>query len=367
MPFCKSKCFYCDFYSKTGCGELIPGYADAVCAEIESAAEKYRGYTADTVYFGGGTPTVLRPEDFGKILSSVRRAFGIIGDAEISTECNPGTVNAGYLQKLRSAGVNRLSIGVQSADAGELKALGRLHTFGDFADCVKWAREAGFDNISADVMYGIPGQTLGSYEKTLREVCGLGVDHLSAYCLRLEEGTPLWKRRDRISLPSDEEQLEMYRMTERILKEFSLFRYEISNFAAYGRESLHNIKYWNRDAYLGIGPAAHSFIGGQRFFNRADTGAYIRGEQISSERQAVSGKEAVEEYIMLRMRLEKGIDANEFSENFPGSPGIFELLDEKMKKYIDGGFVIRENGYRFTTEGFFVSNTVLSDVLDFEY
>ena len=336
-------------------------YTSELIRRMKSFASEHTRYRADTVYFGGGTPTLLPTECFSGLMSTLRDRFTVDDSAEISVECNPATIGREGLAELRAMGVNRLSIGLQSANENELRALGRLHSFGDFCRCYSYAREAGFDNISIDLMYGIPEQTVDSFENTLRQVISLSPEHISAYGLKIEDGTVFGKMRDSLILPDEDEELAMYKLCRTMLEENGYARYEISNFSKAGRESRHNLRYWMLDDYIGFGVAAHSLIEGERFGNSRDIDAFLRGEDITAERTVISDGERVREYVMLGLRLGKGISPEEYralsgSELYSDMPNI--------RRFIDGGLLREKNGrIAFTDEGFFVSNAVISELI----
>lgn len=340
-------------------------YTDELCRRIKEFGEKYGRRRADTLYFGGGTPTLLPLGCFERLFEVLNETFEISPEAEITVECNPATMKKDGFAALKLFGVNRLSIGLQSADDGELRVLGRLHTFAEFCDSFRAAREAGFDNISIDLMYGIPDQTLQSFENTLNEVCKLSPEHISAYGLRIEENTPMAraKKKNLLVLPDEDTEFLMYCRCEEILRENGYNRYEISNFAKEGRESRHNLRYWQREDYIGFGVAAHSFVDGKRFGNAHHLKAFLHKEDITEECEDITPKEALYEYVMLGLRLQSGIDLSEY-EKIAGESFIktFPQTEEMLRM----GYFKEENGrISFTNKGFFVSNTILADMLIF--
>ncbi len=365
VPFCLQKCLYCDFCSFAGRGsEMISEYVSALCREIEFMSQRCRGYSVDTIYFGGGTPTLMSARDFERVFGALVSSFLIESGCEISTECNPATADREYLRDIRSLGVNRLSIGLQSANENELAALGRIHSCSDFVDIYKDARAAGFENISADLMYGIPLQTAESFGRTLRLVTDLSPEHISAYGLKIEDGTPFGKMNGDLLLPDEDTEYGMYMMCTEYLAERGYAKYEISNFSRQGRESRHNIKYWRGEPYLGFGVSAHSYFEGVRYANSRDLDGYISGEDITEERRRISPSERVTEYVMLRMRMSDGVSRSEFSELFAES--FDERYGDALGRYIDAGYVISEGDRVFFSDGgFFISNYILSDILDF--
>ncbi len=363
IPFCRSKCHYCDFYSAvTGQQDRVERYVERLCEDLTGWSEQCRAYTVDSVYFGGGTPTALTAKQLDRILGTVFRRYLVAKDCEITAECNPTSSGSELFRAMCASGFNRLSVGLQSANEEELKLLGRTHTPDDFLRTWEAARSAGFDNMSVDVMFGIPSQTPESFRKTLQTVSKLAPDHLSAYALTVEPGTRFGRALP-APLPDEETVTGMYTEMIGTLAEFGLEQYEISNFAKAGARSRHNCKYWNAEEYLGFGPAAHSDFGGERFGNRRDLDAYLRGECVTAERErpSVAGRE--NEYVMLRMRLCEGLDGDAFAERFGhGADAFFE----KLRPYLPGGYVREtERGMAFTTKGFLVSNAILSEVVDF--
>ena len=321
IPFCIRKCNYCDFCSYTRKdGRDMREYSIELCRRIREFADNQpKKLTVDTVYFGGGTPTLLPADCFSDIMEVIGSSFDISVDAEVTAECNPASIGLDGLRRLKDVGINRLSIGLQSTNDNELSELGRLHTFSDFCDVYRDAREAGFDNISVDLMYGIPDQTVESFENTLSEVVSLSPEHISAYGLKIEQGTVFWTKRQALKLPDEDGEYEMYTLCVDMLKKNGYGRYEISNFAKQGKESKHNLKYWRLEDYVGFGVAAHSCFGGERFGNSRDMEGFLAGKDITEERYSVSAEERRREYVMLSLRLEKGIDTEEYEAKW-GSP-----------------------------------------------
>ena len=365
IPFCGSKCHYCDFCSFPNQSENTKqAYCDALCAQMKRYAPLAADYEVDTVYFGGGTPTALPAEMLCALLDQVKQLFCVAKDAEITAECNPATANAAYFSAMRKAGFNRLSIGAQSMHESELRLLGRAHTVEDFRATVQLARAAGFENISADLMYGIPEQTRQSLAESVGALCEIGVEHISAYGLKIEEGTPFFQKKDTLNLPDDDEVAAMYEDTVASLAAHGLVRYEISNFARAGYESRHNLKYWECDEYLGFGVAAYSCFAGRRFGISRDFGAYLDTREDFEENEPISSHEQMTEYVMLGLRLEKGIDKRAFVSRF--GVEFDAVYGARLAPYIGSGFVLDSaENCRFTTSGFLVSNTILSEVLDF--
>lgn len=371
VPFCKSKCRYCDFCSfPNPKSERVQAYLDALCREIGEYGEKTHPYfdlpqkrTLDTVYFGGGTPTLLTVDDFSRVMQSLRRVFRIAERAEITAECNPATVDLAYLQALRAMGVNRLSIGAQSMQNNELRRLGRLHTADDVKKTFEDARRAGFDNISLDLMFGIPEQTVLSLADTLTAALALAPEHVSVYGLQIEDGTYFAKHLDTLALPDEETERAMYMQTVSTLASHGLPQYEISNFAKIGYESRHNLRYWHREDYLGLGPAAHSCVGPVRFSNTEDLDQYLSGDRQDTS-ETVSPHDILCETIMLGMRLAEGFDFTALAQSHGEDAKRYH---DALASYIAHGFVTA-HGERlsFTRNGMYVSNAILADVLDFE-
>lgn len=365
IPFCRRKCLYCDFCSRPNPdAEIMRRYASAVCNDLIRASERCRGYTVDSIFFGGGTPTLLPIDAITSILDTAVRHYRISKDAEITAECNPATGGASYFSAMRQIGFNRLSMGLQSTHDGELAALGRIHSFADFTQTLEEARLAGFENIGADLMFGIPLQTTESYLASIRRLAALAPTHISAYSLTVEEDTPFGRMGDRLQIPDDEAVREMYLRGIEELSRHGYRQYEISNFAKAGYESRHNLKYWNCDEYLGFGPAAYSDFGGARFGNSRDVDAYLNGADIEAEREVPSPAQRKNEYAMLRLRLCEGLLSDALEERF--GEDLEEAFGKKLARYRSQGLTERtEHGWRFTPEGFAVSNAILSEILDF--
>lgn len=367
VPFCLSKCHYCDFCSVTGADDAKKdAYVSRICSEIRDFADKIKQTgelpQADTVYFGGGTPTLMSAEQFARILEAVESSFGISQSAEITAECNPRSIDGKGLSDLRGLGVKRLSIGMQSIHDSELRMLGRIHGSGDFLETYDAARGAGFDNISVDLMYGIPNQTRETFKKSVEGLAMLAPEHISSYALTVEEGTNFHRRRDSLDLPDEDTVSDMYADMGEILVKYGYHKYEISNFSKEGGESRHNLKYWTYEDYLGFGSAAHSYFDGVRFAHSRDIDAYIEGKRTIIDVEPINKLEAMNEYVMLGMRLSKGIDIFDFKARF--GEDLLRVFD-KIKQYSPDFVEISEKWCRFTDKGTFVSNSILSEVLDF--
>lgn len=363
IPFCRRKCLYCDFCSHAGMGaDVMDRYVNRLCDELTRRAAMVAGHTFDTVYFGGGTPTLLSPVHFSRLLDTVRSHYTLTPDAEITTECNPATVDGHALASLRRAGINRLSIGMQSAHNEELEALGRIHTHADTVSTVRAARSAGFDNLSLDLMYGIPSQTRDSFARSLDAVLSLSPEHISAYSLILEEGTPFWDAKDALPLPDEDAVCAMTDAALSTLRTAGYERYEISNFAKDGYRSRHNLHYWRMDDYLGVGIAAHSLMGGVRLQNRPDLTAYLDGEDVSEQEEVLTPAEAIDETVMLGLRLSEGVDKVAFRDRFGVS--LDDRYGHMTARFARMGLLIdTPDRLALTDGGMAVSNTILSEIL----
>ena len=367
IPFCRTKCLYGDFCSFVGRGDgERQDYIQALCREI--AERRAEGYAVDTVYFGGGTPSLLTVEQIESVLLEIKRNFVLADYAEITLECNPMThLDNGdkYFSALRALGINRLSIGIQSANDSELKLIGRHHSFDEARETFFMARRAGFDNISVDLMLGIPSQTLESLKESVSELISISPEHISIYSLQLEEGTPLYKMRHRYDLADDDTAATMYETVVSLMKEAGYCHYEISNFAKVGKESRHNSKYWHLDEYLGFGLAAHSDFAGVRMENTPSMQDYIEGRYVLSK-QEIGTREREFEFLMLGLRTSAGISKNEFFERF--GINFDEKYGKRVEKYTKMGYFC-ENGdcLSLSEKGFEVSNAILTELLDFDY
>lgn len=362
IPFCLKKCDYCDFCSFVGKSrEYMSRYAAELCRRIEAAGRTADGYTVDTVYFGGGTPSLMSAEDIKRILDAVRSCFDVADGAEITLECNPATADEKYFREIRGLGVNRISMGMQSAIDSELKLLGRAHNREEFLRCFADARAAGFDNVSVDLMYGIPNQTMESLAESAALLVLLSPEHISAYGLMIEDGTPFARRIDELRVADDDGQAEMYTYLCDALRRAGYERYEISNFSRKGKESRHNTRYWLGSEYLGFGVAAHSYFGGERYGNSRDIDAFMDGGDICCEREVIDGDEMRREYVMLRMRMREGISTRDYEERFAKD---FWTDFPQARDWISQGFMTWCDGkVALTDKGALVSNTLLSDML----
>ena len=358
IPFCKAKCAYCDFYSLAHSEEKMDAYTAALLRHLEEVAPRAAGMQVDTVYFGGGTPSYLGPARLIRILQTVQRRYDVTRDAEITLEANPDSAGDWRaLRKLRRAGFNRLSLGVQSTDDELLRRIGRVHTCEQVQQAVTAARKAKLTNLSLDLIYGLPGQTMEDWQRTLADAVALGPEHLSCYGLKLEEGTPLWQQRQALTLPDDDAQADMYLYTVAALSEAGYGQYEISNFARAGRESRHNLKYWRMQEYAGFGPGAHSDFGGVRYGYVRDLDAYIAGRLVLAEAETDGTLARDFEYVMLSLRTAEGIDRRTFENRYRQR---FEAMERLFVQYEQAGLAQRtEGGWRLTPRGFLVSNSII--------
>ena len=367
VPFCRSKCQYCDFYSvTTRSDDLLDGYIDAMCAHIKEAGALAPAYKVDTVYFGGGTPSFFGADGMAAILTAIRRAFDVTGDAEITFEANPDSVSDSLLRRLRGEGFNRVSLGIQSDDDAMLETLGRPHTYAQAVSAIQRIRKAGFKNLSLDLMYGLPGQTLQNWEDTLRRVIQLQPEHISCYGLKLEPGTPLHQFQDHYKLPDDDTQADMYLSAVEILRIKGYRQYEISNFAKKGNVSRHNMKYWMGGEYLGFGPDASSDFAGKRFKIIRDLRGYIDGikggGQVLEDVQEIPHRERAGEYLMTRLRTVSGISQDEYEKQYLLP---FQPIEEYLEKCQGHNLAVKslDDRWHLTPEGFLVSNSIISDLL----
>ena len=368
IPYCVKKCAYCDFCS-VPCDATAEQYPDALCREIELSRDRlpYEG-PVPSVFFGGGTPTVLPAQALVRILETVRRTYDVRSDAEITVECNPGTAQYADFVKLRAAGFNRLSLGLQSANDELLKAVGRIHTCDQFLTAYRAARDAGFRNINVDLMHGLPGQTQEDYLDTLQKVCDLGPEHISAYALILEEGTPLYRRvqAGEIALPCEDDVADMEDAGMAYLKEQGYERYEVSNFARPGYACRHNLIDWNDEPYLGFGVAAHSSARGEgewlRWSNTESIPEYLRklrrGRLPTAETLHIRKKEEMFEVVMLGLRKVAGIPHEAFLDRF-GLPLEQAFPDAWLNVQANGWWIDDHTRHALTPQGMDHLNTAL--------
>lgn len=363
IPFCRCKCAYCDFYSLPHAEEQMDAYLAALSRALRRRAAEAADYTVDTIYFGGGTPTIFGAERLAQLLGLIRREYRVANGAEITLEGNPESArDVSALRLLRGAGFCRISLGVQATDDAMLRRLGRVHSFADVEAAVAAIRAAGFSNLSLDLMYALPGQTQAAWEKALADAVSLAPEHLSCYALKIEEGTPFFRQREMLALPDDDAQAEQYLFAVRFLAQAGYEQYEISNFARPGFPSRHNLRYWQLKEYLGFGPGAHSDFQGVRFGIGRDLAAFLRDEAPLSERSVISPAERAQEYLMLGLRTVHGISAEEFEGRY-GRP--FAAVETALRRCAAAGYARCDGGrWHLTAEGFLVSNAVISLVLE---
>ncbi|MCX5749443.1 MAG: radical SAM family heme chaperone HemW [Candidatus Saganbacteria bacterium] len=363
IPFCKKKCGYCDFTSSRGTESLIKQYLDALLTEIEAGLKKYPELKISTVFFGGGTPTLLKTEDLVLILDNIKGHFHVDKDAEISVEANPGTVDLEKLLALRKAGFNRLSIGTQSFDDNELKILGRIHSEKEIYSAFENARIAGFFNINIDLISAIPGQTLRAWKETLKKATHLGPEHISAYLLEIEENTPFY---DRYAKDADEDgQLLFFNETISFLRSKGYAHYEISNFAKPGFECRHNINYWKNGDYLGFGLSAASHIEFNRFENTKELEKYLKDPVNSFEISPLDRTidDDIKETLFMGLRLTKGIDLGEFERKYAGANDHSKYLRRINELKETGQLRSSENFLFIPSENLPTSNEILRQLI----
>lgn len=366
IPFCVRKCLYCDFlsFSVGKKRQEMESYVNLLKQELRARAEACRDYTVKTVFFGGGTPSLLGPEQMQGLMDEIRQCYALSQDAEITMEMNPGTASADSIRGYRAAGINRLSIGLQSASDEELRRIGRIHTYDQFLHTYEAARAAGFDNINVDLMAALPGQDTASYRETLRRVTALSPEHISAYSLILEEGTWLCEHQKDYVFPTEDEERGMYLLTQQYLAEYGYHRYEISNYAREGRECHHNKVYWQRGNYLGVGLGAASMVENVRWSNPTEKEAYraCAGRSGFPEGQVLTEQEQMEEFMFLGLRLTEGVLEEAFSEQF-GKP-IRDVYGEVIDRFAGQGLLLQKDGRVYLTpKGVDVSNYVMADFL----
>ena len=382
IPFCVRKCNYCDFVSFAGKEDQFESYVNALCGEIKARGEIYKDREISSIYIGGGTPSILPVELMERIVKALNQNFRISGTkekrrgfhlqkkirplTEFSVECNPGTVDKKKLKAYKKMGINRISFGLQTSDAEGLKELGRIHSFDDFMESFEAAREAGFDNINVDLMQAIPHQTLSGWQRTLALLASFKPEHISAYSLIVEEGTPFYEKQENglLDLPDEDTEREIYYYTKEFLEKCGYRRYEISNYALPGFECQHNIGYWKRDDYLGLGLNSSSLVDNVRWKNTEDLASYIGVpvSRIIQEEHPLSHNEQMEEYMFLGLRMTDGISKQDFFNNF-GQDFDF-TYGEVVMSLKEKGLIEEKEGRIFLTEkGVDISNQVLSEFL----
>ncbi len=366
IPFCASRCSYCDFYSTSGRDDLMNKYLAALKKHIEESAPQMEHYYIDTVYFGGGTPSYFGARRLADIFNTLKNSAKVLRSAEVTVEMNPDSVTAEELRVLKTEGVNRISLGMQSANDDILRLIGRRHTFRQVEQAVKNIRAEGFENLSIDLIYGLPSQTRNDWADTLSKALTLRPNHISSYGLKLEEGTEICRYKGSELLPDDDAQADMYLYMTDILEHYGYPQYEISNFAMPGFQSKHNLKYWNLDDYMGFGPAAHSCVGDVRYSYVSDLAAYISGvngnDNIIDEYEQIHELERASEYLMLGMRTIQGISRKAYTAIYRSG---FDKLEYLLNEYEKKGWA-QQSGDRwcFTSSGFLLSNILIGTLLE---
>lgn len=356
IPFCAKKCPYCDFYSLSFNRELAERYVSALEAAISSY--KKEKISIDTIYFGGGTPNLIGADKIKRIIDCIRENFTVCENAETTLEANPESFAKQDISAFALAGVNRISMGLQSANESELSALGRRHTLSQVTECTRRARECGIENISLDLMLGIEGQTLESLKKSIEFCSESGASHISSYLLKIEPKTPYFKMQSALSLPDDDFCAELYSFAVKELKSYGFEQYEISNFAKNGLASRHNLKYWRCEEYIGIGAAAHGFFRGERYFYPRDINVFIE----NPTKTISDGTSGIEEEFMLGLRLSDGVDLSGLCKKYGAC--INEKLTNKIDLFCKAGFMQKSGErIRITARGFLVSNSIISDLI----
>lgn len=367
IPFCKSKCDYCDFYSLAGREEEMDLYQKALLSHLKRLLPRLKGRPVDSIYFGGGTPSYYGEKRLRELLAFLQRHLSVLKQAEITVECNPDSVQERSIARLRRAGVNRISLGMQSADPQTLRCIHRIHTTRQVEQAVSDIRRAKIPNLSLDLIYGLPDQTMETWAATLEAALALNPDHLSCYGLKVEADTPLALRVDRgESLPDGDAQADFYLKAVELLQKAGYRQYEISNFSKTGRESRHNLKYWMGREYVGFGPGAHSYLGGKRYSYRRDLEGYIRDvadeNALLDSVEPIGMAERAREYILLRMRTLRGIEEWEYRRKF----GLnFEPLGRSLEFFERHRWTEQsDHRWHFTPEGFLLSNALILQLLD---
>ncbi len=366
IPFCKKRCTYCDFYTEVA-PKHIPRLVEAICKEIEIRADYLPSNQIDTIYFGGGTPSVLKPEQFAVIFKAIYATFTVSDDAEITFEANPDDLTVLFFESIQSLPFNRISIGIQSFDDEDLKRINRRHNGNQAVNAVKNAQNAGFGNISIDLIYGLPYQTIEKWEKQLDTALGLDIEHISSYGLTYEEGTKLWEQREKAEIiPVDDDTMnEMYLLLVKKLKQKGFDAYEISNFAQNGFRSRHNSSYWKQQPYIGLGPSAHSYNITGRQWNVASISDYtfaIENKMEFYEKENLTFFEKFNDYVMVSIRTAEGIDLEYIEREF-GSEFMNECI-ENCRHYIDSLHInLSNNRLSLTTSGVLISNQILTELM----
>lgn len=373
IPFCMQKCYYCDFLSAPSKPEVRQQYIEKLIKEIEQKAENFAEYEVSTIFFGGGTPSLLEGEQMESIMEKIAERFSVDKRVEITIECNPGTLTEKKISSYSKAGINRVSIGLQSAIDRELQILGRIHNYQQFLNTYDLVRKSGISNINVDIMFALPGQKYSDWEYTLQEVLRLRPEHISAYSLIIEEGTPFYQiyeedecRRAEGNitrwLPDEETERAMYLRTGEMLLKKGYERYEISNYAKKGMECRHNIGYWRRENYLGLGLGSASLIENHRFSNTKDMSAYLGGDFEPKEQELLSRKQQLEEFMFLGLRMTEGVSRTRFREMF--GVEIEAIYGEVLQRMKMKGLLKQQSGkILLMEEGISLSNYVMSEFL----
>ena len=376
IPFCRKKCNYCDFLSfpleetkpeETQSKTKKSAYLKALCEEIRQSHSRLKDCVADTVFIGGGTPSLLSGEEIEELFDELRSCIPLSEDAELSMEMNPGTARPDRLAAYRRAGINRVSVGLQSACDKELELLGRIHTFAQFEQTYAMLRESGFSNLNVDIMSALPFQSMETYAETLERVAALKPEHISAYSLIVEPGTPFYDRfaegEGQNALPDEETDRRMYAYTTEYLKERGYHRYEISNYARDGFACRHNLKYWQMEEYIGFGLGSASYFGGKRYKNTEDFGTYLSAQGRDEKRveTALAREEEMEEFMFLGLRTMRGVPKKAFYDRF--GVQMCEVYGSVIDKYVQSGLLVSDSCLRLTDAGIDVSNTVMADFL----
>ena len=364
IPFCVRKCFYCDFNSFPCDGDMQERYIASFLREIDTIKDYAKEYYLDTIFIGGGTPSLLSEEQIQKLCNKIKVSFYIDDDVEWTIECNPGTVTLNKFRKYKELGINRVSMGVQSLDEAELKAIGRIHGLKEFMESYAAAKLAGFENINFDLIFSLPSQSVESFGDTAEKIMLYKPTHISAYSLQLEEGTTLYEMQDSLEFPTEEENREMYEKAKSVFEENGYIQYEISNFAKPGFESKHNLKYWSQDEYLGLGLGASSYFENCRYDNPDTFDEYISFTEnkkvLHLESTRLTREEQMSEFMFMGLRKIKGVSDMVFKERFNTS--FFEVFGDVINKHINNGLLVREDEIIcLSQKGLDLANTVMCD------
>ena len=367
IPFCKQKCYYCDFASFPGKEHLQKDYIKALCTEIKETFKRIDAYTIDSIFIGGGTPSILDVENMELLFSEINK-LNKATDIEYSIECNPGSLNEEKLKIMRKFGINRISIGLQAVQNSLLKSIGRIHDFNEFKNNFNLARKYGFNNINIDLIFALPNQSLNDWEETLKTICKMNPEHISAYSLIIEEGTVFYNlyEKDKLNMPSEELERNMYNLGKEILKNNGYNQYEISNYTLEGKECRHNLKYWNMDEWIGVGSNSSTFLDNKRIKNISDIKKYIEkineGEMPYEEIIENTEKDNIEEFMFMGLRKIEGIDEKEFYLRFDKT--LDDIYKDVIRKYKNQELLVRNKGRLYLTDkGMEVSNIIMADFL----